>query len=382
MATGVIRGDKQLDAFTGGPDYNLRWNENRFNLNGHVIATHAPIDGTMRDAYGHVQNFNFNAKRANAFVHFDHFDKNFRNSDIGFLASRTNKNDFNAGASYLRPDPGKYFRQVNVAGYYDRSWNADRLVFNNATETEVFVRFKDYWWIDTGGGGNARRFDDLDTRGGPPIVKPSGHYAYFNVSSDTRKGWNVFLHLDANRDEAGGWSRSFGPTLRVQPSNRLQASISANYTSALDVAQWIKNEDLDGDGVKENIYGRLRRNVVNVTGRATYAFSPDMTLEAYLQPFVAVGDYTDIRKLARAKSFDFDPVTISDNPDFNSKSLRGTIVMRWEYLRGSTLFVVWNMGTSDQSRPGEFSAWRDLGTGFTAPGTNVFVVKLSYWLTP
>ena len=100
-------------------------------------------------------------------------------------------------------------------------------------------------------------------------------------------------------------------TLRIQPSNRLQASLNANYTSARDVAQWIENEDLDGDGMKENIYGRLHRNVVNVTGRATYAFSPDMTLEAYLQPFVAVGDYTDIRKLARPKSFDFEPATIS-----------------------------------------------------------------------
>jgi hypothetical protein len=56
--------------------------------------------------------------------------------------------------------------------------------------------------------------------------------------------------------------------------------------------------------------------------------------------------------------------------------------MRWEYLRGSTLFLVWNMATSDQSRPGVFSAWRDLGGGFTAKGTNVFVAKLSYWFTP
>ncbi|HTL01478.1 MAG TPA: DUF5916 domain-containing protein [Vicinamibacterales bacterium] len=382
VGTGVIRGAGQLDAFTGGPDYNLRWSKNRFNFNGHFIGTHAPINGTMRDAYGHVQNLNFNSKHATAFLHIDHFDKDFRNNDVGFLSSRTNKNDFNAGAGYQRPDPGKYLRQFNVWTYYDRQWNADRLVFGNSAESEVFFRFKNYWWMDTGGGRNARRFDDLDTRGGPPIVKPSSGFAYFNVSSDPRKSWNVFLHLDTSRDEKGGWSRAIGPTLRIQPSNQLQASIAANYTSAQDIAQWIKNEDLDGDGVSENIYGRLRRNVVNVTGRATYAFSPDMTLEAYLQPFVAVGDYTDVRKLARAKSFDFAPVAIAENPDFNNKSLRGTIVMRWEYLRGSTLFVVWNMAASDKSRPGEFSGWRDLGTSFTAPGTNAFVVKLTYWLTP
>ena len=69
-----------------------------------------------------------------------------------------------------------------------------------------------------------------------------------------------------------------------------------------------------------------------------------------------MGDYHDIRKLARPKSFDFTPVTLEDDPDFNRKSLRGNIVLRWEYLRGSTLFVVWNMATSDEERAGHVLA--------------------------
>jgi Domain of unknown function (DUF5916) len=105
-----------------------------------------------------------------------------------------------------------------------------------------------------------------------------------------------------------------------------------------------------------------------------------MTLEVYLQPFVAVGDYSNIRKLARAKSFDFEPVTYADNPDFNSKSLRSNVVFRWEYRRGSTLYLVYNVSNSDASRPGEFSAFRDLRSGFGAAGTQVLMVKLNYWL--
>ena len=102
-----------------------------------------------------------------------------------------------------------------------------------------------------------------------------------------------------------------------------------------------------------------------------------------MQPFVAVGDYTNIRKLARPMSFDFTPVTLAadDDPDFNRKSLRGNVVLRWEYMRGSTLFVVWNMSTSDGSRPGVFSARRDLADAFRAPGSHVFVVKMNYWLS-
>jgi Domain of unknown function (DUF5916) len=128
--------------------------------------------------------------------------------------------------------------------------------------------------------------------------------------------------------------------------------------------------------------GRLRRNVVNITGRATYAFSRDMTLEAFLQPFVAVGSYTSIGKLARSSSFEFAPVSLADNPDFNRKSLRSTVVLRWEYMRGSTLFFVWNLSSSDTSRPGIFSPARDLRGVFSAPGSNVLAIKINYWLTP
>jgi hypothetical protein len=382
VATGVIRGDNQLDAFTGGPDYNIRWSKNRYNLNGHMIATHAPVSGIVRDGFANITNFNFNAKYLSLFGHYDHFGRNFHNADLGFLSSRVNKNEANAGGSVGRPDPGKYFRSANVFVGYNRAWNADHLTFSHSVALETFVRFLNYWWINAGGEHNMARFDDLDTRGGPPIVKPASGLVYFNVSTDTRKTWNIFLHLDSTRDRAGGWQRNVGPSLRLQPSNRLQASLGANYIFARDAAQWIKNQDLDGGGIAQNIYGTLRRNVVNVTARATYAFSPNMTLEAYLQPFVAVGRYSDVRKLARAKSFDFEPVTIPDNPDFNNKSLRGTVVMRWEYLRGSTLFLVWNTAASDKLRPGVFSPWRDLGSGFTAAGANVFVVKVSYWLTP
>ena len=66
------------------------------------------------------------------------------------------------------------------------------------------------------------------------------------------------------------------------------------------------------------------------------------------------------------------------NPDFNVKSLRGTIVLRWEYLTGSTLYFVWTQNRADYSNPGDFSFRRDLKDLLTAPGDNIFLVKVSY----
>ena len=381
VTTGVVR-EKDLDAFTGGPDYNLRWSKNRFNTNGHWIVTHAPIEGRMHTDHGGVANFSFEDKHFSFYAHADHFGKRFRNTDLGFLGSRTDKNEVSVTVSGQQPDPWKAFRSIGVHAGVFRGWNSDRLVFSNAVYGGLNANLKNYWSLTTGYTRQFNRYDDLDTRGGPPILRQPYHAVHFGIWTDSRKKWRTGVFTFGNKEADGGWERGIEPSFDVQVSDRLQASVSVNYLAGRDTAQWIKNEDLDADDMEENIYGRLQRDVVNITGRATYSFTRDMTLEAYLQPFVAAGDYTDIRKLALPRSFLFDPVTIADNPDFNDKSLRGTIVMRWEYLRGSTLFLVWNMATSDDSRKGEFSAFRDLRTGFSAPGSHVFVAKFSYWFTP
>jgi hypothetical protein len=166
----------------------------------------------------------------------------------------------------------------------------------------------------------------------------------------------------------------------VQPSSQLQASLSTNYSFGTTVAQWIENTDATGDGVEDNVYGTLRQNVLDFTGRVTYSFTRNLTFQMFLQPFVAVGDYDHLRALARPRSFEFNPVTLATDPDFNTKSLRTNSVLRWEYRPGSTLFFVWNRSGSDSSRPGVFRPWNDLGTAFGAEGTHVFMVKLNYWL--
>ena len=260
-----------------------------------------------------------------------------------------------------------------------RTWNTDGLVLGRFVDVGVNLQFRNFWRVFLLTGRNFRALDDLDTRGGPPIVTPAETSLYFNVGTDTRKSWRVFMEFDGSRDEEGGWNVDFGPELSLQPSTQLQASVSTNYRFGQDVAQWVTNQDVNEDGETDHVYGRLRRDVIDVTVRGTFTFHRDLTLEVFLQPFVAVGRYTDIKRLARPRSFEFEPATIPFNPDFNRKALRGNIVLRWEYLRGSTLFFVWNMSTSDNARPGEFSPLQDFGSAFGADGTHVFMVKMNYW---
>ncbi|MEO7158129.1 MAG: DUF5916 domain-containing protein, partial [Vicinamibacterales bacterium] len=275
---------------------------------------------------------------------------------------------------------GKIFRRINWNSSVFAQVNGDGLKLDESYFTGVDGQLLNYWQFFVGGGKARAAFDDLDTRGGPPIVKPGGWFVDSFVSSDSRKPVRLSADAHVNGNTEGGRASNYNVSLNFQPRPQVQAAVSTGFTDAHDIAQWIKNGDVTGDGVTDYVYGELDRNVLNVTARGTYAFTRDMTLEVYVQPFVAVGDYFNIRRLARPKSFEFEPVEIAGNPDFNTKSLRSNAVFRWEYRRGSTLYLVYNISNSDAARPGEFSAFRDLRSGFGAAGTQVLMVKFSYWL--
>jgi hypothetical protein len=379
LFTGVMR-ENDFDAYTTSVDYTLRWSQNKYSWNGQWSGTRAAIDGVMEAGFGGVTNFNYNSKHLGFFGHYDYFNRTFKNSDLGFFGGRNNKTQISGGASLGNPDPGKVLRRVNWNTNAFIQFNNDNLMLDNSYAMGVDGQFLNYWNFFIGGGRSFDTYDDLDTRGGPPIRKIGAVFFDSFVGTDSRKRFRLSADWHYNGDREGSSNKFTNFSFTLQPRPQAQIRISANITDGRDAAQWIKNEDVTGDGVTDYVYGRLDRNVVSLTTRATYAFTRDMTLEVYLQPFVAAGDYTSIRRLARERSFEFDPVTIDDNPDFNSKSLRSNVVFRWEYRRGSTLYLVYNTSNSDESRPGEFSAFRDLRTGFGAPGTQVLMVKFNYWL--
>jgi hypothetical protein len=380
LGTSVLRPGVD-DAFSGGIDYNLRWDQNRTNWNGHWVATRAPGDDGLKTGGGGVTNFSFNRKHGEIYAHYDQFSRDFRVNDIGFFRNRANRYSFETAGALFQPDPGKYVRSFGGNVYGGRAWNDERLVFGQWTGFNTWWTFVNYWNVNGGGNYNPDVFDDVDTRGGPPILDPSGFFFYYNVNSDSRKSWRVHFGGNGERGREGDRNRSNYATLTLQPSSQLQLSLSGRYEKGFDTAQWIENRDNNDDDEDDDfIYGTLRRHVVDITLRGTYSIHRDLTFQAYLQPFVAVGDYTNIRRLARPKSYDFEPTTVEDDPDFSDRSLRGNMVLRWEYVRGSTLFVVWDLSQKDETRPGSFRGFGDLGDTFRADANHVFMVKVSYWL--
>jgi hypothetical protein len=73
------------------------------------------------------------------------------------------------------------------------------------------------------------------------------------------------------------------------------------------------------------------------------------------------------------------PFTFTD-PDFTFRSLIGNAVLRWEYRPGSTVFFVWTQSRTGSDPTGTFDYAAQQSAIFGDRPTNVFQVKVNYWI--
>jgi len=62
------------------------------------------------------------------------------------------------------------------------------------------------------------------------------------------------------------------------------------------------------------------------------------------------------------------------------KQFRSNLVLRWEYMTGSALFLVWSQGFTDYEEFQPFGFGRDARTLFNTDGDNVLMIKASHML--
>src|SRR5262249_58842074 len=79
-------------------------------------------------------------------------------------------------------------------------------------------------------------------------------------------------------------------TLSLRPFSALDLDLIPNAVWSFGAPRWVTTE-MNGDGSRTYFFGDLDSKSFDVTLRGTYAFSRTLTLQAYLQPFVANGHY-------------------------------------------------------------------------------------------
>jgi len=331
----------------------------------------------------------------------------FDPNDIGFQYSSSDIVNLHLLIGYNWPHPGKIFRSWYIFGGPFRNYDFGGNKFWDGYLLVVEGELLNYWGINTLLAYNPETVSKTLTRGGPLALIPWGYQVDLELTSDSRKAIVLSANESLYSRPSEGYQWTGGLSLRIKPSSNISFSFGPGYSVRRSDLQWIANiEDpwkTETYGTR-HVFGQIYQRVLSGEIRLSWIFTPKLSLQLYLQPFLAVGKYDEFRELARPKSFEYktygegeseishekgtyiidpdgpgpaEPFSFM-SPDFNLKSLRGTIVLRWEYLPGSTLFFVWTQNRADYTHPGDLALGRDLKALFSAPGDNIFVVKVSY----
>ena len=379
MLTSVNRQGAESD-YTGGVDWQLRTYDNVYDVDGHLAYSYT---GKEQKSTGY--GFLLSAKKISGKffrpgLNIEIISPDFDINDLGYLR-QNNRINISSRIRFLQLDPWWIFRRINQSFLYAHSWNFDGLVTRRYIGIGTSLQFRNYWSLGINISRPLSDYDDLETRGGPVIRDPAGYGASVYINSDDRHPVLLTLGGSLSRGNSGSWSRQFNVSLAIKPTSFIWFSINPRFSRAFSNSQWVKNIDQDGDGIKDHfVFGELYRHVFDIRLRTNITLTRDLSIQFFMQPYVAVGHYSNFKALAEAGTYNFYPYYLDgSNFDFNTKTLKSNAVLRWEYRPGSTLFLVVTQSLRDNAYPGDFELARDMKRTFLGTGKNIFLVKFNYW---
>jgi len=312
----------------------------------------------------------------------------FEVNDLGFQ-TRTDRRDAALTLTYVKRQPGTFFRFYNLTGItrWEHNYDNQRILGISA----LFFNFRhlDYWGMNLNYHYQATANDDRSTRGGPIIERPAIWSLGGEFTSDPRKDLTFAVGFGGGQGDYGAWNFNTGVEVGVKLSPRWNLSVGPKLERGYVPAQYVTTIP-DPDAARtygaRYLFAPLRQTTVSLETRFDFTFTPKLSFQLYAQPFISSGDYQEVLELQEPGGFHFAPSTWLGqvpNLDFNYRSLRGTAVLRWEWRPGSTLYLAWQQNRSDYAvGVGDFDFGRDQEAMFGARPDNVFVIKANYWISP
>ena len=369
-------------------------------------ANHVDVDTSLTTMAGHAGRIRLNkeAGRVQFNAALGWISPGFETNDLGltFGTDVINKH-INLGYRWL--DRGTYIRSASASVLYANNHDFEGVNTADVIFSMASIRFVNFWSLNMNGGYAFENLSNTALRGGPRVLEAPETFFGAGLNSDYRKNISYSFSLDWGAENDGGNELGLSMHLNMKLGEQLNLSIGPSIFWETDMTQYITAVD---DPANTQMYGKryvfsqLDQTVTSADIRVDYPITPRFSLEGYFQPFIAVGDYSGFKEYKRPKSDEFlvygeEGSTIDDNyvidptggssedaftlynPDFNYKALVGTLVLRWEFSPGSTMFLVWTHNGSDFQNHGRYDFAKDLKRLLKSEADDVFALKLSYW---
>jgi hypothetical protein len=339
----------------------------------------------------------------------------FETNDLSFL-SRVDYKWMNANVGSQWVTPGSWYREIAwlVGGQQQFNYDGDRT--DSQAQAYYENMFLNYWKIRSFAIYHPTVLDDRLTRGGPVVMRTGYKFGMVEISTDARRRAVGDFTVQVGRGvDSDTHTLIVQPGLGLKPSANVFISLSPSFSADEDAAQYVETVT---DPTATSFYGHryvfafIKTRTLSLDTRVNWTFNPNLTLQLYAQPFISSGAYSAFREFAAPRTFhklvygqdigtivrtpatatasaeytvDPDgagpaaPFTFED-PDFTFRSLIGNAVLRWEYRPGSTVFFVWTQSRTGSDPTGTFDFGRQNRAIFRDRPTNVFQVKVNYWI--
>jgi hypothetical protein len=419
-------------AYTGGFQVQHRWDDNAWLLDLHgvgswVHGSAAAIQATQ------TSNVHLFQRPDDTDVTYDPMRRSLAGTDISMKLGRlgdTKHVRYGIGAQLRTPglelnDVGFQVQADRDLGYiygeyrdddpsdHILNWQINGDVFALATNEprlEVWglecngrMQLLNYWQVAAGCNLAKNDWDPQALRGGDALRQDPSFNGYFEVDSDTRKRWWFTVNAHGSSVPVQGeldGGVDIGATIQARPN--IDLYLGPSIYERNDPMQYV-GQAADTAGTMHYVMARIRQTTTSLTMRMNWTFSPHLSLQAYAQPFIASGRYSEYKDIQDPHAatytdrfhtlegneyrFSNDTVHASyrgaysfDKPDFDLRQLRSTVVVRWEYRPGSTVFAIWSHGQTSQTDDGRYRFGTDLSGLVHAPAENIVMVKANYWI--
>jgi hypothetical protein len=361
------------------------------------------LDSTRTSLNGYAGNVFFNRNK-NSGWRFS-AELNWRSpglelNDIGFLRQADNINQV-FWVGYSTPQPSGIFRRINVNFSEWLDWNFDGLLNYWGLSGNTYLRFNNFWTFSLGSYYNGQSNSTTLLRGGPTFVVPERFNNWFYIGSNDRKKLSVDFDMSrsySKHNHRNNWWTSI--EVAYQPLNRLKLSLETTYGIDRNKLQYLTEETVKGK--KYYFLAEINQETMVMELRINLSITPDLSLQYYGQPFISSGEYSHYKKVTDPTADNFydrfeivspdedNKLDIDgdgqtdlsfDDPDFKFIYFQSNMVLRWEYLPGSILYVVWSQSRDESNFDTNqipFQFGDDLNRMFGIFPHDIFLLKLSY----
>ena len=303
-------------------------------------------------------------------------------------------------------EPFSIFRKFNININQWSGWDFSGTQLYLGGNFNFNTQFKNYWSVGSGVNRGTSNISRSELRGGPALRYPGDWNNWAFIATDQRKKL-VFKVFTSNNWGDLNSSRFFNIGLEIsyRPLTALSLSFEPSYNQGRREMQYV--ETLDFEGEDRYIISTLNSEILSTDFRINLSLTPDLSIQYWGQPFIFAGDYSTFKRITepmaesyyeRFHVFDENEIFYNsgdeiyeidenrdgnidygfDNPNFNFFEFRSNLVARWEYIPGSTIYLVWSQGRTGDNNVGEFNFRNDMNDLFSIVAHNIFLIKFSY----